>query len=141
MGVPRGSFVHMAMQGLVPLLSGALMVTGTIRHQSAKVRLSFLTLSSFEVPHTDNNNNTNSNNNNIYFFAIEQVFAHDQELHTEEDCMGIKFDFSTEMKLNFPATATMICLEKPDCAALEKSGIPVYQNVKVCLFFRVHCLP
>lgn len=45
--------------------------------------------------------------------------------------MEIRFHFSTEMKLHFPATATMICLEKQDCAALERNGIPMYQNVKV----------
>ena len=72
---------------------------------------------------------------------IEQVSAHDQDLHTEEYYMGIRFDFSTEMKLHFLATATMICLEKLDCAALERNGIPVYQNVKVSLFLRAHCLP
>lgn len=33
----------------------------------------------------------------------------------------------------------MICLEKQDYAALEKIGIPVYQNVKVSLFLRAHC--
>jgi len=37
MGVLRGSFAHMAMQGLVPLLSGAMMVTGAILHRSVKV--------------------------------------------------------------------------------------------------------
>ena len=72
---------------------------------------------------------------------IGQVFAHDWELHIEEDCLEIKFYFSTEMRLHFPATTTMICLEKLDCAALERNGISVYQNVKVSYFLRVHCLP
>jgi len=40
MGNLQGSFAHMAMPGLVPLLSVAMMVTGAILHQSVKVRRS-----------------------------------------------------------------------------------------------------
>ena len=48
--------------------------------------------------------------------------------------MEISFYFLTEMKFNFPATTSMICLEKQDCVALARNGIPVYQNVKVSVF-------
>ena len=37
MDVLRGSFAHMAIKGLVLPLSGAMMVTGAILHQSVKV--------------------------------------------------------------------------------------------------------
>jgi len=100
MGPPWCFIVLLAIQGLVPLPSRAMMVTGTIQLQSAK------------------------------------VFAHDREPQTEEDCMGIRFDLSTEMKLHIPATATMTCLETTEYAALERIGIPVYQFVKLVVVFQ-----
>jgi len=45
--------------------------------------------------------------------------------------MEVNFHFLTETKLNFRAITSMICLEKQDCAALVRRGIPLYQNVKV----------
>lgn len=75
----------------------------------------------------------------INLLITKKVFAHNWDLHTKEDCMRIRSDFSTVKRLHFLVRTTMICLEKQDYAALEKNGIPVYQNVKVSLFLRAHC--
>jgi len=127
-GVLWGFIALLDILGLALLLSCAMMVTGTIRLQFAKVSLNF--------KHYKRKRKATING-----WSVDQVISQGPELHTEEDCTGISIDLSTDMKLTFLETATMTCLEARDCVAVKIIRILVYEIVKATLQLNLNYFP
>ena len=107
----------MAIQGLVPLLSRAMTVTGTIWIQSAKVRLKFK-CDKFRSLCTQVKE-TQQQLMDCPFEPVSCVGPTGRPLYLKKNCKAMIIDISMKMKLHFLARPTMTGLEATDSAALK----------------------